>query len=278
MRTTTANPDYTALLATLAKVQQHDFAILRLSESISPAGSRGDLTYNSDASSIFNSSPSALQADLLHYKELFSKLRFSYLEQVTKEKFLRAITEDPPLVIEPAENTELELKLAAVKIELRRSKADVDTALVELEILARRVAPAYAAVGKNAEMARRLPGEVEVLEKRIRDAGVEGMALRETTTEVMRGEQELRVLERELDQVGREAGRKRKEKEKVEGEVRALEGVRAGLERFVGEAVRMRYEARAGGDTEREAMGRWYKSVFEGLEALLPEGAAVGLG
>lgn len=68
MATTTANPDYTALLTTLAKVQQHDFAILRLSESISPAGSRGDLTYNSDASSAFNSSPSALQADLLHYK------------------------------------------------------------------------------------------------------------------------------------------------------------------------------------------------------------------
>lgn len=68
MATMTANPDYTALLATLAKVQQHDFAILRLSESISPAGPRGDLTYNSDTSSTFNSSPSALQADLGHYK------------------------------------------------------------------------------------------------------------------------------------------------------------------------------------------------------------------
>lgn len=181
-------------------------------------------------------------------------------------------------MIESADNTELELKLAAVKIELRRSKADVDAALVALEILAQRVAPAYAAVGQNAEMARRLPREIEVLEKRIRDAGVEGMALRETTAEVMRGEQELRVLERELDQVVREAGRKKKEKEKVEGEVRALKGVKVGLERFVGEAVRMRDEARAGGDTEREAMGRWYKSVFEGLEALLPEGAAVGLG
>lgn len=197
---------------------------------------------------------------------------------MTKEKFLRAITEDPPLIIEPAENTELELKLAAVKIELRRSKADVDAVLIALEVLARRIAPAYAAVGHNAEMARRLPQEVELLEKRIRDAGVEGMALRETTAEVMRGEQELRTLERELEVVVREAGKKKKEKEKVEGEVRALEGVKVGLERFVGEAVRMRDEARAGGDTEREAMGRWYKSVFEGLEALLPEEAAAGLG
>lgn len=68
MATTTTNPDYTTLLATLAKVQQHDFTILRLSEEISAAGFRGDHTYNSDVSSALTSSPSALQADLGHYK------------------------------------------------------------------------------------------------------------------------------------------------------------------------------------------------------------------
>lgn len=68
MATATTNPDYTTLLATLAKVQQHDFTILRLSEEISAAGSRGDHTYNSDVSSALTSSPSALQADLGHYK------------------------------------------------------------------------------------------------------------------------------------------------------------------------------------------------------------------
>lgn len=180
-------------------------------------------------------------------------------------------------MVEPAENAELELKLAAAKVELRRSKADVDAVLSALETLARRVAPAYSAIGLNAEMARRLPQEVEALEARIANAGEEGMALRETAAEVMRGEQELRTLERELEEATREVGRKKKEKEKVEKELGVLKGVKVGLERFVGEAVRMRDEARAGGDTEREAMGRWYKSVFEGLEALLPEGAAAGL-
>lgn len=68
MAAVTANPDYTTLLATLAKVQQHDFAILRLSEEISAAGSRGDHTYNSDASNLITSSPNALQAELVHYK------------------------------------------------------------------------------------------------------------------------------------------------------------------------------------------------------------------
>lgn len=70
MATATANPDYTTLLATLEKVQQHDFAILRLSEEIS-AGSRGDHTFNSDASNLVTSSPSTLQAELGHYKVPF---------------------------------------------------------------------------------------------------------------------------------------------------------------------------------------------------------------
>lgn len=196
---------------------------------------------------------------------------------MTKEKFLRAITEDPPLVVEPAENSALELTLAAAKVDLRRSKAEVDAVLSALDALARRVAPAYAAVGPDAELARRLPREIEVLEARIADAGEDGMALRETTAEVERAEQELRALEREAEEVGREAVRRKKEKEKVEKEVYELEGVKVGLERFVGEAVRMRDEARAGGDTEREAMGRWYRSVFEGLEVLLPAGATAGL-
>ena len=40
--------------------------------------------------------PAILSADLVHYRELFSKLHFSYVEQVTKERFLRAITADQP--------------------------------------------------------------------------------------------------------------------------------------------------------------------------------------
>ncbi len=47
-------------------------------------------------------------------QELFSKLRFSYLEQVTKEKFIRAIVGDPPLVVEHQENVELEASLLLI--------------------------------------------------------------------------------------------------------------------------------------------------------------------
>ncbi|KAI5286735.1 hypothetical protein KEM54_006548 [Ascosphaera aggregata] len=69
--------------------------------------------------------PAMLEDDLAHYKELFSKLRFSYVEQVTKERYLRGIVGDPPLVIGHEENLELEAKLAETKADLKRRKEDV---------------------------------------------------------------------------------------------------------------------------------------------------------
>jgi hypothetical protein len=67
-------------------------------------------------------------------------LRFSYLEQVTKEKFLRAIVGDPPLVVGHNENTELEAELANVKQELRQRKEEVRMMVEEMEKTGRELA------------------------------------------------------------------------------------------------------------------------------------------
>lgn len=66
-------------------------------------------------------------------KDLFQKLRFSYVEQVTKEKFLRAIVGDPPQIVEHHENVELEEQLTQVKADLKAEKLDVSKMIDELE-------------------------------------------------------------------------------------------------------------------------------------------------
>lgn len=60
-------------------------------------------------------------------------MRFSYVEQVTKEKFLRAIVGDPPQIVEPQENVELESQLAEVKSVLKEQKEHVAKMVNELE-------------------------------------------------------------------------------------------------------------------------------------------------
>lgn len=166
----------TKAYAKLQQIQQgpnndpnSELAILRISEPITSSLDVADFSQSlskrtSDATinSSDNPTPASLEADLTHYKvgdsrihfvifrrliyfslvqkELFSKLRFSYLEQVTKEKFLRAIVGDPPLVVTHNENVELEAKLAEVKQELKNRKEEVRLMVEDMEKVGRELA------------------------------------------------------------------------------------------------------------------------------------------
>jgi hypothetical protein len=59
---------------------------------------------------------------------------------VTKEKYLRAIVGDPPLVVGHSENVELETELAVTKQELREHKEEVRMMIEEMERMARDLA------------------------------------------------------------------------------------------------------------------------------------------
>lgn len=59
---------------------------------------------------------------------------------MTKEKFLRAIVGDPPLVVGHNENVELEANLAKGKAELKEMKEDVRILVEEMERTGRELA------------------------------------------------------------------------------------------------------------------------------------------
>lgn len=81
------------------------------------------------------------QTELAHYKDLFSKLRFSYTEQVTKERFLKSLVADPPeLVIAEDELSLLESKLSLDKQALQAKKAAVAQLLASLDARSRELA------------------------------------------------------------------------------------------------------------------------------------------
>jgi hypothetical protein len=77
---------------------------------------------------------------LIQTQELFSKLRFSYIEQVTKERFLRAITSETPLFVEPRENARLETQLAEEKVALKAQKEEVAKMVDQLEVRGKELA------------------------------------------------------------------------------------------------------------------------------------------
>jgi hypothetical protein len=115
--------------AKMAQTDDSSLTILTLAEPL--------LAAHDSADSLTRAS---LDAELEHYKDLFSKLRFSYVEQVTKENFLKAIVADPPQLVDAAENALLEEHLAQAKAALKANKERSNQKVQELQELASRLA------------------------------------------------------------------------------------------------------------------------------------------
>lgn len=121
--------------------------ILHISEPILNAVAQSQTTDSqiSRSSTSFSdpriaSTPSTLAADLTHYRDLFSKLRFSYVEQETKERFLRAVVAEQPDFVAASDNVELEEKLRVDKESLKGKKQEVREIIGELEEQGRHLA------------------------------------------------------------------------------------------------------------------------------------------
>ncbi|KAH1276221.1 hypothetical protein KXX33_001406 [Aspergillus fumigatus] len=256
-------------------------AIIRISEPISSSDaekSNSSLSKRtSDVSAIDNPTPASLEADLTHYKELFAKLRFSYVEQVTKEKFLRAIVGDPPLVVGHNENVELEGQLAEVKAELKSRKEEVRIMIEDMEKMGRDLASRYKKVQLQMTQLSTLPESIENLESTIAGLRAKQVATMGTTSSqslplpvtlslLAEREAELAALNRQLAAVQNVLPRKTREAEAMERELSVLERRRSEATAQAREAQRMKQEGKSDG---LEELGRWYKSAEETLKSLV---------
>ncbi|OAP59085.1 hypothetical protein AYL99_06383 [Fonsecaea erecta] len=287
---------YQDTLATLrAQQAAHPLSIISLAEPITasqtqplkPSNSQSrpsDTLSTSGTESNLQLTHATLLADLAHYKDLFSKLRFSYLEQVTKEKYLRSIVGDPPLVVSHEDNLALEDRLAGMKRELKAKKEEVDALVKEMEERARDVARAYESVGEGMDVLGRVPAEIETLKAEVESlkaelaarqgddsahhgSGDPRMHLSLTATEQALVEQRERnaEIDRQIAEIQKQMPAKVREVEKMDRELAELEKRRNESTKLAIEGRRRREQ---GGRDEVEELGRWYKAneaVMKGL-------------
>lgn len=283
-----------AALAKLTALQSsHPLTIVQLSEPISstrqslPAGSGPDessqRTSDVSATAATGPTPSSLEADLSHYRELFAKLRFSYVEQVTKEKFIRAIVGDPPLIVTPPENVELERENAAAKARLKELKTEVAAMVAELEARGRDLARRYEGVRLATVTLGELPAQVAELEAGIAALRAErehkgdrgsaearmALPLERTRTLVDEARERRAELDRRLEQLEAQVPRKRKEADRLAGEVQTLEARRNNVTTAAAEARRRREAALGGAEDDLEQRGRWWRAEEMALRQML---------
>ncbi|KFA66754.1 hypothetical protein S40285_05320 [Stachybotrys chlorohalonatus IBT 40285] len=271
-----------AALGRLEELQSnHEVSIIKLSEPITSSAPQDVRQRASDASnaSLDGPTPSSLEADLAHYTELFSKLRFSYVEQVTKEKFIRAIVGDPPLIVTMQENLELEKENAAVKSELKTLKLEVADMVTELEEKGRQLSRRYENVQLETAKLREIPDKATELEARIEELRAEqdypgskphlNLPLAKTQELISRRKREQQELARELEALQSKAPRKRKEADRLKAELQPLEVKRHNSMSAAREAQRRKEAALGGVADDLEQRARWWRASESVLKQAL---------
>jgi chromosome segregation ATPase len=215
---------------------------------------------------------------LTQSQELFSKLRFSYLEQVTKEKFIRAIVGDPPLVVEHQENVELEESLAVAKAALKAQKTEVAELVAELEARGRELCRKYENIQMETTQLQELPAKIGALQTSVEELKAAqqpgsnptlNLPLEKTLALVEERERERAELDRQLEQLQVMVPRKTRELERLSAELQPLEVKRLGSTASAREAKRRKEEALGGVGDDLEERGRWWRGVESGLKGML---------
>lgn len=262
---------------------KHEISIIKLSEPISSAipqlGDNANAPRTSDVSSASaDATPASLEADLAHYKELFAKLRFSYVEQVTKEKFIRAIVGEPPLIVTPQENLELEKQNAQAKAQLKALKMEVADMVEDLERRGRELSRRYEGVRTEMVTLAEMPDKISGLEARIavlREQLQPGenpslnLPLAKTLELVAEKKQQRLELDRQLEQLRSQVPRKRKEMERLQAELQPLEVKRKNGVAAAEEAKRRKEQALGYVEDDLEERGRWWRASETALKQML---------
>jgi chromosome segregation ATPase len=209
---------------------------------------------------------------------LFSKLRFSYVEQVTKEKFLRNITENPPRLVEASENDEKEQEILALKASLKERKLEVAEILKQLEDKGKELSLRYEGLQLRTQQLESLPVEIEGLEATIERLKQEqtptsdnpelSLPLPETTKILAEREAELAALNAQIASLQASIPNRTRELEKLERELKPLETQKNGTVAAAKEA-RWRKEEGGGIGDELEERGRWLTASEKALKEML---------
>ncbi|KXJ89526.1 hypothetical protein Micbo1qcDRAFT_165626 [Microdochium bolleyi] len=270
----------------------HELSILRLSEPIASAvGSSstrrtsqdpGQRTSDVSAASLDDApTPASLEGDLEHYRELFAKLRFSYVEQVTKEKFIRAIVGDPPLIVTPQENLDLEAQNLEAKAALKALKTDVTETVAQLEARALELSTKHERIMAETSKLASLPQKISTLEdsvatlKEAQDAVTSNpnpdlrLPLSKTLELVEAKKRQRAELDRQLEQLQSLVPRKKKELDRLHAELQPLETKRNNSGAAAREAKRRKEAALGGVEDDLEERGRWYRAADVTLRQLL---------
>ncbi|KAJ1924994.1 hypothetical protein IWQ60_004854 [Tieghemiomyces parasiticus] len=173
--------------------------------------------------------PKAVEADLAYYRTLFSKLKFNYLEQTTKERFLRDLMQEPPVDIELEDIQEIEAGNLVSKKELKKRKTETQVRHEQIDYTINSVADGYHQVKSEFEEVAPILAEIAELESQLHELEGDDTSNQVTIHDTLRGD---------IDTCRDETARLQRTAEDLEDELKRLATQQKSEEAFAAEAVR----------------------------------------
>lgn len=200
------------------------------------------------------------------------------MEQVTKEKFLRSITDNPPRLVEAIDNDAKEKDILALKAALKEHKEEIADILQQLEARGRDLSLRYQGVSLRTQDLTALPVEIQNLEASIDRLKEEqltpstnpelALPLPDTVNLLEQREADLAAIDAQLSKLQSTLPNRTRELEKLERELKPLEVQNNGTAAAAKEA-RRRKEDGGGVGNELEERGRWLKASEQLLNSTL---------
>ncbi|KAG4305027.1 hypothetical protein PORY_001702 [Pneumocystis oryctolagi] len=208
-------------------------------------------------------------------KELFSKLKISYIEQETKERYLRAILDNPILVVESKDNIELEKKNIELKSRLKSQKESVDETCKKLEQVISKICNDYDSMIQQAIEANNMLKEIEKMEEEIKELQdnqqnmEQNLPLKDSLSLLSSQTKKSSKLKKDIEQFQLVYERKKKQLKEAIDDVKKQENEKRCCEAFAKEVLNTRRTFAMSNKYKKEHSGIWHQSLLNLQTALL---------
>ncbi|KAJ1660553.1 hypothetical protein IWQ61_000554 [Dispira simplex] len=216
-------------------------------------------------------SVAAIEQDIGYYKERFTKLKFNYLEQATKERFIHDLMREPPVVVQQEDNHELEAHNAQHKQQLKKRKHEAGVRREQIEYLVETVANDYERLRQELGQASELIQTVATLEQELQELENQGedheqkLTIQESQTKLQDQLQKLAVTNANIERTSADLAQQDKEMAALEEEIRRLEKTRKTQDTLAAEAVRLAKNK----NPRIQYLCQWYNEAIDLMGELL---------
>ncbi|EPX74767.1 Bfr1 binding protein [Schizosaccharomyces octosporus yFS286] len=225
------------------------------------------------SSSVNEQSGLSTEQELKKYKEFFSQLKFSYIEQGTKERYLRAILDDPPLLVEPEDNEKLESTISELKSRLKQRKDEVELLKKKIISNCNEIAEKYDATLKESKETKALLSDYRILEKELQSLDQDDTtnipALPDLEEKIPLLKQEIFETDNSIKSTNIQLERDELHLEQLKKNCSTLEKEHIDLQKKSNN-LRKSMNMRSPGDDAKRKVQAWYTSMLDIYNQILP--------